>query len=108
MQKNNIYIPDLHIGAANEVVEEQTVPGEEQRGRENKRRTLAQHNRMSGKAYEGLRKNKQSKKWEYVAREGRKLADRKDLCGKSCTDTSTIAACPKITDDERKELFDSY
>ena len=63
---------------------------------------------MSGKAYEGLRKNKQSKKWEYVAREGRKLADRKDLCGKRCTDTSTIAACPKITDDERKELFESY
>ena len=30
------------------------------------------------------------------------------MCGKRCTDTSTIAACPKITDDERKELFDSY
>ena len=55
-----------------------------------------------------MRKNKQYKKWEYVAREGRKLADRKDLCGKRCTDTSTIAACPKITDDERKALFDSY
>ena len=33
-------------------VEEQTVPGEEQRGRENKRRKLAQHNRMSGKRME--------------------------------------------------------
>ena len=59
-------------------------------------------------AYEGLRKNKQLKKWEYVAREGKKMADRKDLCGKRCIDTSTVAACPKITDDEHKYLFDSY
>ena len=91
----NIYIPDLHVGGTNEVVEEQTVPGEEQRGRENKRRKLAQHNRMSGKAYEGLRKNKQSKKWEYVAREGEKLPDRKDLCGKRCTIPAQSQHVPK-------------
>ena len=36
------------------------------------------------------------------------MADRKDLCGKRCIDTSTVSAYPKITNDEHKDLFDSY
>ena len=63
---------------------------------------------MSGTAYDGLKKNKGTHKWEYVARKARKMADRNNLCGKRCNETSTVAACPTITDDEITTLFQSY
>ena len=33
---------------------------------------------------------------------------RDDLCGQTCSDTSDHASCPRITDEQRKELFEGY
>ena len=78
------------------------------RERENKQRKISQKNRMTGKAYEGLKKNKIMKKWEYVLKQPRAIGDRERVCGKKCKAESTVAACPQITDEQRAQLFDSY
>ena len=78
------------------------------RERENKRRKISQKNRMTGKVYEGLKKNKITKKLEYVLKQPRAIGDRERVCGKKCKAESTVAACPQITDEQRAQLFDSY
>ena len=71
----------------------------EKRERENKRRNYAQYKRMSGEAYEGLKKNRDSKKWEYAIKVPRTIIESDGLCGKRCNKDGDKFVCPKITSD---------
>ena len=69
--------------------------------RENKWCKYAQNKRMSGEAYEGLKKNKDSKKWEYIIKVPRTIIERDGLCSIQCNKDSDKFSCPKITSDQR-------
>ena len=68
----------------------------------------AQNKRMSGEAYEGLKTNKDAKKWEYIIKIPRTIIERHGLRGKHCNKNSDKFACSKIISDQRNELFCSY
>ena len=48
----------------------------DKRERENKQRKYTHNKRMSGEAYEGLKKNKDSKKWGYTIKVPRTIIER--------------------------------
>ena len=48
---------------------------------------------MTGKVYEGLKKNKTTKKLEYVFKQPRTICTRERACEEKCKAESTVVAC---------------